>query len=165
MIYAHVIKYLRGSVLDLVSAQHLVTRITWIAIEMAINWLIYCGSCMPRWPKKLWVYVQSLFSLSDLSAISLWLISGEEFTWKKSFNKARTIFSLSRQREGHRLSSCVYFFLIFLISPSSFSVCICAWPLSLWCHVNVTQGNVPRWICLGCMERCSWDGRFKKIKK
>lgn len=105
------------------SAQHLVTKTTWMTIEIAINGLIYWVSCMPRWPRELWVYVQSSFSLRDLSVISLWLILGEEFSWKKSFNKARTIFSLSGQREGHHLCFC----LIFIVCPS-FSVCISAWP-------------------------------------
>lgn len=40
--------------------------------------------------------------------ISLWLILREEFSWKKSFNKARTIFSLSARRKGHHHSLCAY---------------------------------------------------------
>lgn len=50
----------------------------------------------------------SLFSLWDLSVISLWLILREEFSWKKSFNKARTIFSLSAPRKGHHHSLRAY---------------------------------------------------------
>lgn len=67
-------------------------------------------------------------NLGFLSVISLWLILEEEFRWKKSFNKARTIFSLSRHREGHHLCFCVYPILIFIICASSFSICITAWP-------------------------------------
>lgn len=41
------------------------------------------------------------FSLWDLPVISRWLILREEFSWKKSFNKARTIFSFNARRKGH----------------------------------------------------------------
>lgn len=94
-----------------------VTTVTWIAIEMAINWLIYCVSCQGDPGNS--GYTCNLYFLS---VICLWLILGEEFSWKKSFNKARTIFSLSRQREGHHLFSCIYFTLIFIICLLSGSI-------------------------------------------
>lgn len=73
--------------------------------------------------------VHAIFiSLGDLCAISLWLILGEEFSWKKSFNNPRTIFSLSKQREGHQLCFCIYLIHIYIIFCSSFSICISVWP-------------------------------------
>lgn len=118
-----------------------VTTVTWIAIEMAINWLIYCVSCQGDPGNS--GYTCNLYFLS---VICLWLILGEEFSWKKSFNKARTIFSLSRQREGHHLFSCIYFTLIFIICLLSGS--ISAFQLGVM------------WIAL-------WkdDGRVKERKK
>lgn len=96
-------RILWGSDCNLAGVQLLATKATWMTIEMAINGLIYWVSCTPRWPRELWVC-----NLCFLSVISLWLILRGEFNWKKSFNKARTIFSLSGQREGHHLCFCIY---------------------------------------------------------
>lgn len=94
--------------------------------------------------------------------ISFWLILGEEFSWKKSFNKARTIFSLSRQREGLHFCVCIHFILGLIICPSSFSVFISAWPWA--CSVtSITPGGAHQGRCvLALWERCSSGGGFEE---
>lgn len=95
------------------------SKTTGETIEMAINGLIE-SSGAPRWPRELCVcHLCFLSEISQWSAADWYL--REEFSWKKSFNKARTIFSFSARRKGHRRSATTLF-LVCRILTRCFSV-------------------------------------------
>lgn len=170
MRYVNLEKYLWKSDSNLARAPHLLTRITWIAIEIAINQSICCVNCMPRWPRELWVDMQSLFSLGDLSVICLWLI------WEKS-SAGRNYLTMQGQSSPWIGREKATTFLSALTSSSSSSTAP-ALSLSVFLfdpELVVSRRSHPRehshrWICFQFMERwfemdCSRKEKKKKEKK